>query len=51
MRSLTMFAGLLLCLFATANSLKTPAHADEPTGELATRLAGVKFDHYSAAPG
>ena len=25
--------------------------ADEPKGELATRLAGVKFDHYAPAPG
>ena len=51
MRSLTMLASLLCCVFAISNSLMTPAHADEPTGELATRLAGVKFDHYSAAPG
>src|SRR5438552_3193638 len=25
--------------------------ADEPTGELAKRLAGVTFDHYAQAPG
>jgi sugar lactone lactonase YvrE len=25
--------------------------AEEPTGELAQRLSGVKFDHYSEAPG
>ena len=31
--------------------LATPSLADEPTGELATRLAGVKFDHYAEAPG
>ena len=34
-----------MLLFATS------ALADEPTGEVAQRLAGVKFDHYSEAPG
>jgi len=28
-----------------------PARAAEPTGELAKRLAEVKFDHYAPAPG
>ncbi len=31
--------------------LATSSPADEPTGELATRLAGVKFDQYAEAPG
>ena len=31
--------------------LATVSPADEPTGELATRLAAVKFDHYAEAPG
>lgn len=31
--------------------LATPSWADEPTGELAQRLSGVKFDHYAEAPG
>ncbi len=43
---------LLVCLLAaTSSQWITPSPADEPTGELAQRLAGVKFDHYSAAPG
>lgn len=28
-----------------------PTFAEEPTGELAQRLANVKFDHYAEAPG
>lgn len=35
----------VMLLFANSTS------ADEPTGDLATRLAGVKFDHYAEAPG
>ncbi len=43
---------LLMCLLVAAGTLwTTSAHAEEPTGELAQRLAGVKFDHYSEAPG
>lgn len=43
---------LLVCLLVAAGSLWTiSARAEEPTGELAQRLAGVKFDHYSEAPG
>lgn len=43
---------ILACVLVAASSLwTTPARAEEPTGELAQRLAGVKFDHYSAAPG
>lgn len=43
---------LLMCLLVAEGSLwTTSARAEEPTGELAQRLAGVKFDHYSEAPG
>ncbi len=43
---------LLACMLVAAVSLwTTSARAEEPTGELAQRLAGVKFDHYSEAPG
>ncbi len=43
---------LLVCVLVAAGSLWTiSARAEEPTGELAQRLAGVKFDHYSEAPG
>src|SRR5579871_6559514 len=28
-----------------------PARSAEPTGELARKLSGVKFEHYAAAPG
>ncbi|MFM9961484.1 MAG: SMP-30/gluconolactonase/LRE family protein [Planctomycetaceae bacterium] len=43
---------LLACILLAAGSpLITSARAEEPTGELAQRLAGVKFDHYSEAPG
>ena len=37
-------------LFALG-SLMLSAHAAEPTGALAQRLANVKFDHYAEAPG
>lgn len=37
--------------FITIFSISTFALAQEPTGELAQRLAGVKFDHYAQAPG
>ncbi len=39
--------------FALYTSIATPrtANAAEPTGELASRLADVKFDHYAQAPG
>lgn len=43
-----------LSRFATVSSLvllARPTFADEPTGELAKRLATVKFDHYAEAPG
>ena len=43
---------LLVCVFVAAGLLWTfSARAEEPTGELAQRLAGVKFDHYAVAPG
>jgi sugar lactone lactonase YvrE len=35
----------LLCLIAA------PARAEEPSGELAKRLTGVKFEQYAEAPG
>ncbi len=42
----------LACVLVAAGSFwMTSARAEEPTGELAQRLAGVKFDHYSEAPG
>ncbi len=41
-----------LCGLACLLGLLAPtAPADEPTGELAKKLAGVKFDHYAEAPG
>jgi sugar lactone lactonase YvrE len=43
-----------LARFATASNLvllALPTFADEPAGELAKRLATVKFDHYAEAPG
>jgi sugar lactone lactonase YvrE/Leucine-rich repeat (LRR) protein len=43
-----------LARFATVSSLvllALPTFADEPAGELAKRLATVKFDHYAEAPG
>ena len=42
---------LFACALVAAWSLKTTSRADEPTGELAQRLAAVKFDHYAEAPG
>ncbi len=42
---------LLNCLAITAGLWATGAFADEPTGELAQRLADVKFEHYAPAPG
>ena len=43
--------GWLICLAITVGLLVDSAPADEPTGELAQRLAAVKFDHYAEAPG
>ncbi len=40
-----------LAVVAVMLLFATTAPADEPTGELATRLDGVKFDHYAEAPG
>src|SRR5262245_17311870 len=43
-----------LVRFATVGSLvlfTLPTAADAPAGELAKRLAAVKFDHYAEAPG
>jgi sugar lactone lactonase YvrE len=40
--------GFISYLVLLAASL---SHAAEPSGELATRLAGVKFEQYAAAPG
>ena len=37
-----------LCLLIAALS---SASADEPSGELAQRLAAVQFEHYAPAPG
>lgn len=40
-----------LVVVASILFLATSTPADEPTGELAQRLAGVKFNHYAEAPG
>ena len=42
---------LLNCLAITAGLWATSASADEPPGELARRLADVKFEQYAEAPG
>ena len=42
---------LLNCLAIAAGLWATSASVDEPTGELARRLAEVKFEHYAPAPG
>jgi sugar lactone lactonase YvrE len=39
------------CVLVAGLLWMTSTRAEEPTGELAQRLAGVKFDHYSEAPG
>jgi len=39
------------CIAFMAGTAPTMNHAAEPTGELAQRLATVKFDHYAQAPG
>lgn len=42
----------LIVLITLIGTLPTYfVNAQEPTGELAKQLAGVKFDHYAAAPG
>ena len=52
MQRMKMSAVLLWCTVVAAGSWRmTSSCAAEPTGELAQRLAGVKFDHYAAAPG
>ena len=42
---------LFLCSLAIAVTNVTSAHAGEPAGNLAKRLAGVKFERYADAPG
>ena len=42
---------LLNCLVITAGLWATFVSADEPTGELARRLANVTFEQYAEAPG
>jgi sugar lactone lactonase YvrE len=46
--SLTIAISLSWGLLSTSNQ---SLYAKEPTGELAAKLAGVKFDQYAAAPG
>src|SRR5205807_4418328 len=42
---------LLGCCVALLGWMAHSADADEPAGELARRLAAVKFDQYAVAPG
>lgn len=44
----TLAAALSLTIAFTG---ARPARSAEPTGELAQKLSGVKFDHYAEAPG
>ena len=45
------FSFVFLCFVAVTTACVAPSLAAEPTGELAQRLAAVKFDHYAEAPG
>src|SRR5215210_4665812 len=45
-----LMSRLLCCLWVTLLVLG-PAFAEEPRGELARKLAGVKFEKYADAPG
>ena len=45
------FSFVFLCFVAVTTACVVPSIAAEPTGELAQRLAAVKFDHYAEAPG
>lgn len=47
-RSLVFVAALV---FLAVSSSMVVSFAQEPTGELAEKLAQVKFEHYAAAPG
>src|SRR5258708_2189534 len=42
---------LLASTFLLLISCAAVLSADEPAGQLAQKLAGVKFDHYAEAPG
>ncbi len=48
---MTKLKWCLLAIVAAMLFFVISSPADEPTGELAQRLAGVKFDHYAEAPG
>ncbi len=47
LRNLRVF----LILITLVSLLSRSVNAEEPAGELAKKLAGVKFDHYAPAPG
>src|SRR5207302_6036050 len=49
---ITKVVGFLIgCGLVVASQMAQSASADEPIGELARRLASVKFEQYAAAPG
>src|SRR5262245_33969448 len=51
LRATRALLSTLILVLAIANGSIDFASAAEPAGELATRLADIKFEHYAPAPG